>query len=275
MKTLPVTFSSLEYHSLSESSRKKQGVDFFGFVGYNKNSLHRKGAVHTHRRWWAIFLALILVFCSAAAAEDDDEEFEFDDDDSGGFEYFDDLSGFDERNNNQEAGDYTYQLNEEEDGAFIVKYHGEDSDLVVPDHMESYPLIGIGDHAFEDFAANITSVQLPEGITWIGVQSFATCDRITEMVIPEGVVRLDDRCFLGCKTLEKITIPDSVTTIGDMAFAVCMSLKEITFGPNLEHIGANAFQACQALERVTLPAGIEIPETAFLGCSPDLEIIMR
>lgn len=242
-------------------------------LGYNSGKWQEKEAVGLRKRLFAAFLVLMMLACSAAFSEDDDE-FEFDDD-PGGFEYFDDLSGFEEANYNVEAGDYTYQLNEEEDGAFIVKYHGEDSDVVVPDHMEEYPLVGIGDHAFEDFAQNITSIQLPEGITWIGVQAFATCDRIREMVIPEGVTKLDDRCFLGCKGLESITVPDSVTEIGDMAFAVCMSLREVRFGPGLEHIGANAFQACQALERVTLPAGIEIPETAFLGCSPDLEIIQE
>jgi hypothetical protein len=80
-------------------------------------------------------------------------------------------------------------------------------------------------------------------------------------------------CFLGCKALESITIPDSVTSVGDMAFAVCLNLKEIAFGPNLERIGMAAFQACQALEKVTIPEGTEVAENAFLGCSPDLEII--
>lgn len=228
----------------------------------------------TVRRFWAALLAVMLLFAGAAAfCEDDDEEFEDFDDDPNGFNYFNDLSGFEERKFNVENGDYTYQLTEDESAAYIVKYHGPESDVVVPDHMAEYPLVGIGDHAFEDFAVNITSIQLPEGITWIGVQSFATCDKVLSMEIPDGVTILGDRCFLGCKALESITIPDSVTVVGDMAFAVCMNLKEITFGPNLERIGMAAFQACQALEKVTIPEGTEVAENAFLGCSPDLEII--
>ena len=215
----------------------------------------------------------MLLFAGAAAFCEDDEEFEEFDDDPNGFNHFNDLSGFEERNYNVENGDYTYQLTEDESSAFIVKYHGPEHDVVVPDHMAEYPLIGIGDHAFEDFAVNITSIVLPEGITWIGVQSFATCDKILTIDIPEGVTVLGDRCFLGCKALESITVPESVTTVGDMAFAVCMNLKEITFGPNLETIGLAAFQACQSLEKVTIPESAEVAENAFLGCSPDLEII--
>ncbi len=226
------------------------------------------------RRFWAALLAVVMLLaCTAAFCEDDDEEFEEFDDDPNGFNYFNDISGFEERNFNVENGDYTYQLTEDGESAFIVKYHGPEADVVVPDHMEEYPLVGIGDHSFEDFAVNITSITLPEGILWIGVQAFATCDKVTSIEIPEGVELLGDRCFLGCKALESITIPDSVTSVGDMAFAVCLNLKEIAFGPNLERIGMAAFQACQALEKVTIPEGTEVAENAFLGCSPDLEII--
>ena len=246
-------------------------VDFFRRFGYNINKKLQGGAGSVHRRILAAVFALLLLLAPAALTEDD-EELEFDDD-PGGFEYFNDLSGFEERNFNVENGDYTYQLTEDEEGAFIVKYHGPEAEVKVPDHMEEYPVVAIGDHAFEDFAPNILSIELPAGITWIGVQAFATCDKLTSIVIPDGVTKLDDRCFLGCKSLESITLPDSITEVGDMAFAVCMNLKEITFGPNVESIGANAFQACQSLERVTVPAGTEIGDNAFLACSPDLEII--
>ena len=227
------------------------------------------------RRLWAILLALAVLFVfPAGLSEDDDEEFEFDDD-PGGFGYFNELSGFDEANDNVECGDYTYQVTEDGDGAFIVKYHGPDPDVKVPDHMDNYPVVAIGDHCFEDFAVNILSVELPEGIKSIGVQAFATCENLKTLVIPEGVTTLDDRCFLGCKLLQSVTIPDSVVEVGDMAFAVCMGLEEVSFGAELERIGANAFQACQSLKKVTLPADAEIGDNAFLACSPDLEIIKK
>ena len=94
------------------------------------------------RRFWAALLAVVMLLaCTAAFCEDDDEEFEEFDDDPNGFNYFNDISGFEERNFNVENGDYTYQLTEDGESAFIVKYHGPEADVVVPDHMEEYPLV--------------------------------------------------------------------------------------------------------------------------------------
>ena len=52
---------------------------------------------------------------------------------------------------------------------------------------------------------------------------------VTSVNIPNGVTSIGSSAFSGCTGLASITIPDSVTSIGDMAFAFCTSLAHIYY----------------------------------------------
>ena len=70
---------------------------------------------------------------------------------------------------------------------------------------------------------------IPESVTEIGEESFASCNSLISIVIPEGVTSIGGEAFRNCGSLKSITIPASVKSIGIMAFDWCESLKSITF----------------------------------------------
>lgn len=75
----------------------------------------------------------------------------------------------------------------------------------------------------------VTSVNIPSGVTRIGIQAFLFCTSLTSITIPDGVLSIENEAFEACESLTSITIPDSVTSIGDYAFYDCTSLANIYY----------------------------------------------
>ena len=68
---------------------------------------------------------------------------------------------------------------------------------------------------------------IPDGVTWIGVHAFSSCDTLTSITIPNSVTWIGLGAFWNCG-LTSITIPSSVTTIENWAFGRCDKLTSIT-----------------------------------------------
>ncbi|MBQ6829584.1 MAG: leucine-rich repeat domain-containing protein [Clostridia bacterium] len=128
-----------------------------------------------------------------------------------------------------------YVVNVTNEGAIIKEYNGTEIDIIVPDFIEGYKVVAIGDLAFSPdrmgvsskiatARKNIKSVALPEGVVSIGDGAFAFCKNLECIVIPEGVVSIGDDAFAFCENLKSIVIPESVTSIGSTAFYNCENL---------------------------------------------------
>ena len=62
------------------------------------------------------------------------------------------------------------------DNSTLVKYEGDDTDVVIPDGVTS-----IGDRAFSE-CTRLTSVIIPEGVTSIGIAPFYGCTSRSQFV---------------------------------------------------------------------------------------------
>ena len=172
------------------------------------------------------------------------------------------------------------------DGTLTITYDGLGTGVLsIPDDI----LYNDG-HPWSDWADEIESIILPEGLTVIGDNAFPEC-AITSITIPNSVTAIDYWAFWNCPNLEtvnfgsgleslgeaafsdcaaltSITIPNSVTTIGEVAFEGCSSLASVTLSNNLDSIGEYAFQGCSSLTSITIPESVRIIETAaFTGCT--------
>lgn len=68
--------------------------------------------------------------------------------------------------------------------------------------------------------------------------AFECCLKLTSITIPEGVTFIDDWEFDCCSNLTSITIPASVTSIGYFAFCECSKLNMITYAGTVEQWNA-------------------------------------
>ena len=114
------------------------------------------------------------------------------------------------------------------------------------------------------FCNNMTSIDIPSGVTEIGEQTFLDCTSLYSVKIPNTVTKLSG--FQGCSSLPYITIPNSVTEIGNSAFQSC-SFITTTLPSGLTKIGESAFSECTSLTGITIPDKVsEIGGNAFYGC---------
>lgn len=155
----------------------------------------------------------------------------------------------------------------------------------------------IGSNAFAK--TSIPSIEIPEGVSVIGFQSFYGCSHLKQIRLPDSLQFIDDSAF-GHSGIISIHIPPCVTEIENSAFIGCQDLQYIEVDSNnpvydsrdncnaiiksdshklicgckntiipqsVIAIGENAFAENMEIESITIPSGVqEIEPHAFWEC---------
>ncbi len=173
------------------------------------------------------------------------------------------------------------------------------TDYVIPESLDGFKVGAIDKYAFKG-NDTMTSIVIPDSVTYIGDQAFAAashlekiqmpskyngaigdnlfwgCEMLTEINLPEGVTSIGGWAFYNCFALESINIPSTVSSIGKYAFDHDTEtgeshLRAITFAGgdlcSLTSIGSYAFKGCEALEAIELPSTVRsLGYEAFRNC---------
>ena len=97
----------------------------------------------------------------------------------------------------------------------------------------------IGDYAF-GYCKNITSIELPDSLSYIGKGTFQLCEKLTSVKFPSNIKVIPESMFYGCESLSDITIPSTVTDIETSAFSHT-NLSTIIIPNSVIRIGGGAF----------------------------------
>ena len=115
---------------------------------------------------------------------------------------------------------------------------------------------------------NLTSMEVPEGVTKLAPYSFSGCASLTSVTLPATLTEIGEHAFDGAAGLPEITIPDNVTIIPNHAFKGCSNLTKIHLPEGLAAIYAYAFENCTSLVNVHLPDSVTtMGYKAFTDCS--------
>ena len=159
-----------------------------------------------------------------------------------------------------------YELSEDGKSYTVTGYSGSDTEICIPDAIDSKPVIRIADNAF-GYCSDITDVAISNNVAEIGASAFTYCTSLKSVVMPENLTKIDNSVFAVCTSLTDIKIPEAVECIGDFAFAYCSSLTEVYLYDNVTHVGSSAFQDCTSLDSVKLGKGVQsIGDFAFAYC---------
>ena len=93
---------------------------------------------------------------------------------------------------------YRYRLENNE--AIITGYSGNATLLSIPQTLDGYPVVAIGERAFENSG-------------------------VAAVVLPEGIKKIEWFAFYGCEELVNVTLPASVSSIGYAVFDGCSELR--------------------------------------------------
>ncbi len=129
-------------------------------------------------------------------------------------------------------------------------------DVVIPDEIEGFPVTAIQWEAFSG-CNEMTSIYIPDTVTWIGESAFRNCSQLTSITIPDAVTYIGSNTFWGCTKLEEINLPASLENIYSHAFYNCANLKDIHIPKSVEYIAGDAFDYCANIETITVEEGNE------------------
>lgn len=201
---------------------------------------------------------------------------------------------------------FAFRFNQTSQTAELVRsgnpYSG---DIVIPESVVyneiTYPVGSIEESAFYG-CSEITSVTIPNSVTYISKTAFYGCTGLTSVTIPDSLKEISGSAFGACTGLTSInvsadnnyycsvdgilfnknktilviypggkqgayTIPNGVTNIGRSAFDGAI-LTSVTIPNGVIHIDKSAFYQCAGLTSVIIPNSVlDIDDHAFCQCS--------
>ncbi len=118
-----------------------------------------------------------------------------------------------------------------------------------------YGIEYIGDRGC--YGSNITELELPSSLKYIGYEAFAYCYEISgELILPNSLEYLGERAFFECDKLIRIIDNSQITIISRQAFGNCWMLTSYVFNDVLERIEEEAF-ICTHLKSAILPNSLK------------------
>lgn len=164
-----------------------------------------------------------------------------------------------------ESGDFKYDVYEN-NTAVISGYTGNEKDIVFPDTVDGYPVVGIGKIDFRSrFKSKKITVKTGSNTLFISGSSFDYCYGIKKVVLNEGLTVIFRSAFGFAESLTEINFPSTLEEIGDSAFYDCKKLKTLDLSKTkLRKISAGCFSECADAEKVMLPETVcRIEKEAF------------
>lgn len=110
--------------------------------------------------------------------------------------------------------------------AVITSYLGDESEIIFPNKIDGYDVIGINaiisdKDAFMGANFKLKKVTVEEGIQFVGPCVFEKCYRLKEVLLPKSLLLIYNGAFCDCKSLKKLSVPNNLCFVDESAFLGC------------------------------------------------------
>ena len=101
--------------------------------------------------------------------------------------------------------DYVVQYKNDIESIIIVKYNGNDENVIIPDSIDGIIVTEISTNTFNK-CQKLKSIEIPNTITTINDYAFYYCTSLKTIIIPKSIKTMGIAICEGCDTLENILI---------------------------------------------------------------------
>lgn len=189
-----------------------------------------------------------------------------------------------------------YEMFEFSNNLFILKYNGDVSSFAFPDGVT-----GLSKDLFRE--TDITTLNLPASVAYIGKNAFYNCASLKSVNVPANskLERVGENAFMGCEALTEfnfgstiydylnidfataesnplyysktlkidgktptdIVIPNGIKVIKPNLFTNCLDIKSVTLSPTVEELQVSVFQNCTNLEAFNIQPDGNLKKLGF------------
>lgn len=150
---------------------------------------------------------------------------------------------------------YTYSNNAWQ----LYSYIGSSAEPILPRTFAGEPVSGICEQCF--MGSGISSVEIPEGYTFVGNYAFYECEALQSVILPSTVTDIGMGAFAKSGVTSADLSKTKANKVNHYMFMNCISLAEVSLPPNAEFIGEAAF-ANTALDNVEIPGKVTVIDRA-------------
>jgi len=171
--------------------------------------------------------------------------------------------------------------------AEIVEYIGTNTQVIIPEKINDWDVISIGDSAFLG-KREIKKVAIPDTVKTIEQAAFYGCTSLKEIIISKSITEIGKGAFYQTPWLEdakqqnpmvivndilldgtqltgNVEIPSGIRKIASTAFCGA-KIQSVEIADGVVEIGKSAFEACEELAMVKVPKSVcRIGARAFEG----------
>ncbi|MBR1915133.1 MAG: leucine-rich repeat domain-containing protein [Alphaproteobacteria bacterium] len=166
-----------------------------------------------------------------------------------------------------------YQI---KDGVLTIRGTGENGAGTIPDYDDKrdctltryFECTTLAPWRWDEDAETVHTVNIEKGITSIGADAFEDM-QMTSVNLPDGLTSIKSLAFHQCGQLSNINLPDSIETIEDWALSPS-SINTLKLPSNLETIGYRAFDSVQLKDSfLVIPDSVtSLSENAIYSYNP-------
>lgn len=153
------------------------------------------------------------------------------------------------------ASSFEYSVDKDKKRVSIIKFIGNEKEVVIPNYIEGYPVKSLG-MFFCNTDSSVELVIIPENIEIIHEQAFYGCKNLKTVITKSENLVIKRSAFESCSSLNNLILGEGVVEVGASVFRHCTSLRNIHIPSTLNKCGTGAFGGI-TIERLTFADGIE------------------
>lgn len=174
---------------------------------------------------------------------------------------------------------FTYQFDSELQGIRITQYHGDLTQVKLPDEIAGFPVVAIDESTF--LVGHVTDVFFPDTVQLFEWGGINTNDLPYNLVVPYGVTHLNALSFPRSSDrrvdhIRTVDIPPTVRYLGERVFAGFGSLTALTIPQGVAGIPPQAFNETVSLLTIDFPSSViyvnsrsQIEDTSWWAVQPE------